>query len=33
VAAEHPDIVERMERLMSEQHTPSKVFPIKALVD
>jgi arylsulfatase A len=33
VAAEHPDIVERMERLMSEQHTPSKVFPIKALGD
>ena len=31
VAAEHPDIVARLTRLMSQQHTPSKQFPFPAL--
>jgi arylsulfatase A-like enzyme len=31
VSAEHPEIVAQMERLMREQHTPSKLFPIPAL--
>jgi arylsulfatase A-like enzyme len=31
VAAEHPDIVARIERLLREQHTPSPDFPIPAL--
>jgi arylsulfatase A len=31
VAAQHPDIVERMRSIMREQHRPSKVFPFKAL--
>jgi len=31
VAADHPEIVKRMERIMSEQHEPSEFFPIKAL--
>lgn len=31
VAAAHPAIVERMTRIMREQHTPSKLYPFKAL--
>ena len=31
VAAKHPEIVERIEKIMKEQHTPSELFPIKAL--
>jgi len=31
VAAEHPDVVKEARRIIAEQHTPSKVFPIKAL--
>jgi len=31
VSADHPEIVDRIERLMREQHTPSKDFPIAAL--
>lgn len=31
VSAKHPDVVKRMTRLLAEQHTPSKLFPIKAL--
>ncbi len=31
VAAEHPDIVEKLERIMTEQHTRSALWPIKAL--
>ena len=31
VAALHPDIVARMEKLMREQHTPSKLFPFPVL--
>lgn len=31
VAAQHPDIVARMERLMHEQHAPSPEFPLPAL--
>jgi len=31
VAAQHPDVVARMERLMREQHTPSKEFPFPVL--
>ena len=28
VAAEHPEIVGKIERLMREQHTPSQDFPL-----
>ncbi len=31
VAAEHADVVERLERLMRDQHTPSEQFPLPAL--
>jgi arylsulfatase A len=31
IAAQHPRIVAQMERLLREQHTPSKDFPIPAL--
>jgi arylsulfatase len=31
VAAQHPAVVERIERIMREQHTPSKLYPFKAL--
>ena len=31
VAAEHPDVVAKLESMMAEQHTPSDVFPLKAL--
>ena len=31
VAAQHPDIVAKMEKIMREQHTPSSVFPFPAL--
>jgi arylsulfatase len=31
VAAQHPDIVERMLGIMRAQHTPSKLYPFKAL--
>ncbi len=31
VAAAHPDIVMRMEKLMREQHTPSELFPFPEL--
>jgi arylsulfatase A len=31
VAAQHPDIVTRLERLMREQHQPSAAFPFPAL--
>jgi arylsulfatase A-like enzyme len=31
VAAAHPDIVAKLEKIMSEQHTPSKKFPFPAL--
>ncbi|MBX9680065.1 MAG: arylsulfatase [Gemmataceae bacterium] len=31
VAAEHPDMIARMDRLMREQHSPSILFPFPAL--
>jgi arylsulfatase len=31
VAARHPDIVARIEKIMREQHTPSATFPLKAI--
>ena len=31
VAAQHPEIVARLERLMEQQHVPSEVFPLKVL--
>lgn len=31
VAADHPDIVARMQAIMSREHIPSSLFPIKAL--
>jgi arylsulfatase A len=31
VAASHPKVVARLERLLREQHTPSKLFPMPAL--
>jgi arylsulfatase A-like enzyme len=31
VAAEHPDIVAKLQKIMREQHTPSSVFPFPAL--
>jgi hypothetical protein len=31
VAAQHPDIVTKLEKTMREQHTPSPVFPFPAL--
>ena len=31
VAAKHPEVVRRIERIMREQHTPSELFPIKVL--
>ena len=31
VAAEHPDTVEKMKRIMRDQHTPSQEFPFAAL--
>ncbi|MDQ7014510.1 MAG: arylsulfatase [Planctomycetota bacterium] len=31
VAADHPDLVARAARIMREQHTPSRLFPFKAL--
>ena len=33
VAAAHPDIVAKLEKMMAEQHTPSKQFPFKATLD
>ncbi|MBM3992627.1 MAG: arylsulfatase [Planctomycetes bacterium] len=31
VSADHPEIVARIERIMREQHVPSKLFPFKAI--
>jgi len=31
VAAKHPDILARMEKLLKEQHTPSRDFPLQAI--
>jgi arylsulfatase len=31
VAADRPEVVKRLEKLMAEAHTPSELFPIKAL--
>lgn len=31
VAADHPDVVSRLEAMMAEQHVPSSIFPFKAL--
>lgn len=31
VAAEHPEVVARLERLMKEQHTPSPTFPLQSI--
>ena len=31
VAAQQPELVARMEKLLREQHTPSKEFPLPAL--
>jgi arylsulfatase A-like enzyme len=31
VAAEHPDVVARLAKLMEQEHTPSKLFPLKPL--
>jgi arylsulfatase A-like enzyme len=33
VAAEHPDIVAKLEKILAEQHAPSKEFPYKATLD
>lgn len=31
VAAQHPEIIDRMARILREQHVPSKLFPFKAI--
>ncbi len=31
LAEKHPEIVEKLARLMREQHTPSEEFPLPAL--
>jgi len=31
VAEQHPEIVERMTKLMKQEHTPSKLFPLRVL--
>ncbi|MCS7045652.1 MAG: sulfatase-like hydrolase/transferase, partial [Gemmataceae bacterium] len=31
VAAQHPEIIARIERILREQHEPSQVFPFKAI--
>ncbi|MEZ6128086.1 MAG: arylsulfatase [Planctomycetaceae bacterium] len=31
VAADHPDVVSKLEKMMTKQHVPSDVFPIRAL--
>jgi hypothetical protein len=31
VAAKHPAIVKRIEKIMAEQHLPSELFPLKVL--
>lgn len=31
VAADHPKVVERLEKIMAEQHTPSSLFPMRVL--
>jgi arylsulfatase A len=31
VASRHPDVIERIQRIMREQHTPSERFPFKAI--
>ena len=31
VAAEHPDVVAQVRKLMAEQHRPSKLIPIRAI--
>ena len=33
VAAAHPDIVAKLDKIMREQHTPSKEFPFKETLD
>ena len=33
MAKQHPDIVAKIEAIMSEQHTPSRRFPLKAIDD
>lgn len=33
VAAEHPEMLQKLERIMQEQHQPSKLWPIRALDD
>ncbi|MEN9535372.1 MAG: hypothetical protein RIR37_645, partial [Verrucomicrobiota bacterium] len=33
VAAQHPDIVARLQAIMDKQHTPSKQFPFKHTLD
>jgi arylsulfatase A len=31
VAAKHPDVLQRLEKLLAEQHQPSKLFPLPAV--
>jgi arylsulfatase A-like enzyme len=31
VAAEHPDVVAKLEAIMTDQHTPSKLFPLQGI--
>ena len=31
VAADHPDVVERLARMMEDQHTPSEIFPLRPI--
>ena len=31
VAAEHPEVVEKLRKLMAQQHVPSKDFPFKPI--
>jgi arylsulfatase len=31
VAKDHPDVVARLKRVMDDQHTPSKLFSMRAL--
>jgi hypothetical protein len=31
VARDHPDVVARLKRILEDQHTPSKLFPMRAL--
>ena len=31
VAADHPDVLQKLERMMAEQHVKSNLFPLRAI--